>query len=774
MKGYKIRVTELSASSGDLVGSSVLLSSENEVTSEDMILHVGSNSETSFLIWTDKSSKYLKLNILGTKQIHQMSAAPSNGNTVEGVTVHASSSTAAKSHILVHYYGADLHWAEVYHINAKTIQKAYELPQVKGKGSFSSSNQGADVYFIRHTMSDNVLLSSEDSMVLTQWNIQTKSLGGPTESREISYAISEVIPKPDSTYATRSALALSSGDWELVRNGEVSWVRPEGLAGAVAAAFVDIAREESLAEELAVEGQSDVFTAYVHRLKRHFRDLQYLHTWAEELPKRLLSSFTGEYIRSYGQSIQRDSFGFRKLVIVATEKGRLAALDVANRGSVVWNIQAVTLQPDKSWTVLNIDVEENSALIRAEGGEFLRFNPNTGAILQYQPGSLIPSLKTSISVTDASGAKVLIPINTDGSLGETPYASFGQKTVVVTQGADEVVKGWLVKPDSAPLLAWRFTPATGQKIISVSSRPPHDPVASIGKALGDRNVLYKYLNPNLLLVAVLDEKTSTVIFYVLDSTSGAIIFTTAHSGIDISKPITSIMSENWFAYSVYSETDSFTQGSTQVGRSKIQGYQLVVSELYESPYPNDRGPLASSPNSTSIYPSTEEMGDSVDTPHVISQTFLLPGPVSSMSVTSTLQGITTRSLLCTLPYLKSIISISRAFINARRPVGRDPTAAEAEEGLFRCSPLLDFEPKWMLNHKRELISISDIITSPALLESTSLVFAFGNIDLFGTRTAPIGAFDILGKGFSKLQLVLTVVALGVGTTIAAPFVSQSA
>ena len=69
------------------------------------------------------------------------------------------------------------------------------------------------------------------------------------------------------------------------------------------------------------------------------------------------------------------------------------------------------------------------------------------------------------------------------------------------------------------------------------------------------------------------------------------------------------------------------------------------------------------------------------------------------------------------------------------------------------------------------MSNSIVITSPSLLESTSLVFAFGTVDIFGSRVSPIGAFDILGKGFSKLQLVLTVVALAVGTTLVAPFVS---
>jgi hypothetical protein len=76
----------------------------------------------------------------------------------------------------------------------------------------------------------------------------------------------------------------------------------------------------------------------------------------------------------------------------------------------------------------------------------------------------------------------------------------------------------------------------------------------------------------------------------------------------------------------------------------------------------------------------------------------------------------------------------------------------------------------ILTHRREVIGVRDVITTPALLESTSLVFAYG-IDVFGTRVAPSAAFDILGKSFNKMSLVATVTALGIGVAVLAPMVS---
>lgn len=92
------------------------------------------------------------------------------------------------------------------------------------------------------------------------------------------------------------------------------------------------------------------------------------------------------------------------------------------------------------------------------------------------------------------------------------------------------------------------------------------------------------------------------------------------------------------------------------------------------------------------------------------------------------------------------------------------------EGLMRYNPTLEFDPKWYLNHQRELMGIASVITTPALIESTSLVFAYG-LDIFGTRLSPSFSFDILGKDFNKFQMLATVAALAVGTFVVAPLVS---
>jgi hypothetical protein len=252
--------------------------------------------------------------------------------------------------------------------------------------------------------------------------------------------------------------------------------------------------------------------------------------------------------------------------------------------------------------------------------------------------------------------------------------------------------------------------------------------------------------------------------YLLDSVSGAILYSTVHEFVDITKPIALALTENWFAYSFWSDTPA----GSDLTSSK--GYQLVVSELYESNIPNDRGLLGTAKNFSSLLPS-EDPSSEPSPPFVITQAFVIPEAISHMAVSQTRQGITSRLLLCALPASNAIVGIPRTLLDPRRPVGRDPTPGEVEEGLMRYSPQIEFDPKMIITHRLEEVGIRNIVTAPALLESTSLVFAFG-IDIFGTRVTPSMAFDILGNDFNRLALIGTVSGLAALVGFLAPVVSS--
>ena len=134
-------------------------------------------------------------------------------------------------------------------------------------------------------------------------------------------------------------------------------------------------------------------------------------------------------------------------------------------------------------------------------------------------------------------------------------------------------------------------------------------------------------------------------------------------------------------------------------------------------------------------------------------------------------------------------SFPRRFLDPRRP-NRKVTSEEMEEFLIQNDPIMPNDPKRVLSHNYEvrrpprtrgimsLISappqvarITKIVAAPALLESTSLVFAHG-LDLFLTRVAPSNTFDVLSENFNKAQLVITVSGLLLAIAITKPMVQR--
>lgn len=731
MKGYKIKVTSLDSLTGRQTRQQVL-SSEADITSAESVLYVGAHTASPLIVWADKSHKSLKVNVIGTKQVNAVAIENPSGQDIQQITVHAPHKLNSVSHFLVHYRANAGAWAEVFHVDLKSskVTKAYQLPYLPGQSVVATSNVDANVYFTRITDAEAVVVSSASHGILGRWNLQVAS------SDRAIHAVAEVVSKGASV-ALRAAILRESGDWQLIRNGQTEWNRPESLIDAVAATWVDLDVQEDLVHELEVEGHESLHAAYIHRVKRHARDLQHLPHWLKELPRRIVSSILGDEVTNL------DSFGVAKPAIVATANGRLYALDTGKQGSVMWSVQAVETS---AWDVKAIVTRPGEATIYPSDGSSVTVNVSTGDIIsRSEPKS---STLRSVAIVEDQ----MVGIQEDG----TPASFDGNSAFLVTPSADGRVLGWSGQDPKTPV--WEFVPPSGQKVLGATARPAHDPVASIGKVLGNRSVLYKYLNPNLALVTAVNAQEHTASFYLLDGVSGRVLHAATHAGVDATQPIASAMSENWFTYSFYGD---------MADESSTKGYQLVISELFESDIPNDRGPLGSADNYTSI-PTGHT--DSLPLPHVITQSYIIAEPISHMAVTQTRQGITLRQLLCTLPASNALIGIPLYFLDPRRPVDRDPTAAEMEESLHRYAAYLDFDGTWYLSHSRDVAGIKTVLSRPTLLESTSLVFAFGG-DIFGTRVTPSQAFDILGKSFSKLQLSLTVVALAAGVVCLAPMVS---
>jgi outer membrane protein assembly factor BamB len=757
---YSLKVTSLELATGGRVDHWTV-GTKGEVHESKDVMFVGANSAAPILAWASTGLNKLNIHVLGTKTKQEF---PLLADTVS-VTIHAPHLIQSQPHFLVHIRTATGNKGEVFHTDLKTgrITKAYELPLLPGLGTFSTSSEGANVYFTRVTEDEVLVVSSDSHSVLARNSLDPDARTGAI------HAVSEVIKKAGGKeFAIRSATVTEAQDWILIRNGKLDWTRHEGLSGAVAAAWAEIPEAEDLAKVLAEEAHTNPWNAYVHRLTRHINDLQYLPDYLASVPTRVIESITGgAVLASKTEGLHRDSFGFNKIIILATRRGRVYALDTGNHGQVVWSADVFPQFPGAVLDVKGIVVNdsEGTVTVRGSKGEFAVITVADGHILEvhYADNSAVVS---STAVVGGDGSKWLLAFDQDRKPIVDALKDRSLDQTIVIRDENDIIKGVKFSDEDGQVARheiWQLQLLPGQKIVSIAKLPSHDPIASIGRVLGDRTVNYKYLNPNIIVVAAIDNAAAALSVHVVDTVSGQLLASQVYDGVDGDKDISCTLSENWYSCAF------FGQYTLDDGTNRdIKGYQVVVSDLYESPNPNDRGPLGEAETFSPLDPVDTPTG--VPLPWVVSQTWIISEPLTNLTVTETRQGISNRQLLAYLPESHAVLGIARHGIDPRRPVNRDPSAAEMEaEGLMKYTPAIQIDGRNLLSHERDVVGVRGILATPAVVESTSLVVAYG-IDVYGSQVAPSGTFDILGKGFNKITLLGTVVALTWGVVILAPMV----
>lgn len=719
--GHSIRITTLDPSTGKRTDQYTL--SESDIPDASHIIAVGANSASPIIAWIDKSQSTLKVNIVGTKSVTTFNIAKAKGEQVEEIKVHAPSRSNSRSHFLVQYQTLAHSWAEVFHVDLKksVVSKAYDLPKVAGKSAFSVTSDGSNVFFTRITQEEAVVVSSVSHGIIARWSLKGFDSHAQMKNVHPVHAATELSVKGEIVSAARSTVLLSSGDWVLVRDDTIAWSRPEELAHTVTAAFAyPPASSVEFQQELNKETELNVVSAYAYRWSRHIADLQRLPEFLATIPTRILAS-VGLHEEPHADiSRAVRSFGFHKVIVCITSTGFAIGLDAGESGRILWKMSLPeAVRPQLGQQPILEAHAEGAMEVRSSLDAIQRsvFDGTTGGPLDARHHFNKPA--GFVNVKDSTtGVAAIQPANTAGKA--------------------LIPRSW-----------WQFKVPSAETVVAMVARPVDDPVASIGRVLGDRRVLYKYLNPNLLLVATAPPDRNSLTVHLVDSLSGETLYTGVHADVISNLPFAAVISENWFAY-------TYTESS---GDSGTTSSLLVVGELYESSLPDDHG----GGNHSEQFPSSS--------PFIPLQSYIIPEPISQMTVSQTGQGITSKELLVTLPGSNALVGIPKGIIDPRRPVGRDPNKIEQFEGLMKYTPTLDFDPKWYLSHSRELFRITNVTTSPAILESTSLVFAYG-LDAFGTRVTPSFSFDILGKDFNKLQMLATVFALGVGTVIVAPLVMR--
>jgi ER membrane protein complex subunit 1 len=100
-------------------------------------------------------------------------------------------------------------------------------------------------------------------------------------------------------------------------------------------------------------------------------------------------------------------------------------------------------------------------------------------------------------------------------------------------------------------------------------------------------------------------------------------------------------------------------------------------------------------------------------------------------------------------------------LDPRRP-NTPPNPNELAEGLMQYHPFLFLDPRNLVTMNETVLGLSRVATTPAVIESATLVLACG-VDLFFTRATPSKTFDLLAADFNHSFLLALLGGLAVAT-----------
>ncbi|XVE53728.1 hypothetical protein DITRI_Ditri03aG0025800 [Diplodiscus trichospermus] len=585
--------------------------------------------------------------------------------------------------------------------------------------------------------------------------------------------------RTDRSYGFRVLIVMEDHSLLLLQQGEIVWSREDGLAS-----IIDVTTSE-----LPVERDGVSVAKVEHNLfewlKGHVLKLK--GTLMLASPEDIAAIQSMRLKSSEKSKMTRDHNGFRKLLIALTRAGKLFALHTGD-GRIVWCHFLQSLHKSEvcqhpiglnlyQWQVPHHHAMDENPSVLVVG----RCGPSSDAqgVLSFvdtYTGKELSSLSLVHSVaqviplpyTDSTEQRLHLLIDADKHAHlypKTPEAidifqrEFSNIYWYSVEDDNGIIKGHALKSKCTGKEAddfcfnsrelWSIVfPLESEKIIATVTRKLNEVVHTQAKVIADQDVMYKYISRNLLFVATVAPKASGeigsvtpeeswLVIYLIDTVTGRILHRVTHHGSQ--GPVHAVFSENWVVYHYFN--------------LRAHRYEMSVIEIYDQSRADNKDVwklVLGKHNLTSPVSSYSR-------PEVItkSQSYFFTHSLKAIAVTSTAKGITSKQLLIgTIG--DQVLALDKRFLDPRRSV--NPTQAEKEEGIIPLTDSLPIIPQSYVTHALRVEGLRGIITVPAKLESTTLVFAHG-VDLFFTQLAPSRTYDSLTEDFSYALLLITIVAL---------------
>lgn len=591
----------------------------------------------------------------------------------------------------------------------------------------------------------------------------------PDQAGEPDLLSTFLMRKPNGELSYRYAISTTDDSFHYGSKKEVYWTREEALTSIVQVEMVDLpvsSIEASIEEEFGSDQPlSGILGHTIRRLSSQFRQLLIV---AQQLVAGQISLVHRDAVGSNSKALERDRFGLHKLILILTRPGKLFAMDTLS-GRIVWQRLLKNVNTDKvrlyvQRTSIHYPLEPQCTILAKSSTSnqavLFVFHPITGEPAQFgsegyvnlsynvQQALLLPQNEETeymkpLLLLDESAAPHVFP-PTESAINHVVKMS-NNLFMFVADTKSCVLRGYSLAKSRADQLSsaavWQLqlcssSDSVEEEIVSIVSRHPEEKVFSQGRVLADRSVLYKYLNPNMVVVATAGTNhphhRGYLNLYLIDVVSGAVVFSTSHRRVQ--SPYHVVYAENWIVYSYYNE--------------KYRRTELSSLELFEGQTQSN---------------STAFSSFSAPQPLVDRQAYIYPAHITAMKDTVSEQGMTAKHILLGLTN-GWIQEMPRAFLDPRRPVVAAATPEMREEGIMPYLPELPIPAEAIINYNQTISNIKSIYVTPSSLESTALVFVCG-LDIFFTHVTPSRTFDVLNDDFEYGFIALVLIGLTLASFI---------
>ncbi|GAM26401.1 hypothetical protein SAMD00019534_095760 [Acytostelium subglobosum LB1] len=752
-------VSRLKGANNDLVMLSYNNGKLYSVTKNDLIVSAGAIERSTSLNTNNGhvSSKFLLsdslLVLLSTSgKTHTLHVGSVAGESINLVSHTVSTTTAVDD--------GDVELISTYSDNrfAIRVNNVVELYQLVDNdkvisigsynGAAASSTSTYALCSAAATSGDNYTINEPSTKTTTATTLNAKSNG-----------------EPRLLFVNDKYSVVVTADWSVTayKGAQLLWTREESLAAIVQSEILDAPVDASTLSQLEYEFEETAKDSMLNHIYRR-------------LETQLMSLIRSEPSSTAQTDADRDARftatwnrDVDKLLLVATKAGKVFCLHTSERGAITWSLYYPTSSvghsiqlfitgrhlPDLEAVVVYSGVDKRSFVSTVDilkGAE----TSNKAYQQEILHSSVIP-YRHLLSLDEASASndttKAALPENLFMAVinypqGQPPMAMVRPWTSAIRSNwellkhvhfyladkASSVIRGYSIESIADGKGGgfktnenWVVNFGASQRIVTIASSNPHEVIGSPAFVLGNRNLLPKYINKNLISVACMDSKTQFLSIYLIDSVSGEIIkqFVNRNAGGKVSI----VHIENSVIYSFF-----------DVSLHK----QIIASiDIFE-------GSVDWKKTVFSSYDSNQDL-------IILQKTFVFPFIIQTLSESISKKGITSKFVLVGLAS-GQILPIDKKWIDSRRPYPSEASPFDQEEGLIPYSPNLNFPHFLYITYNTTIPMLQSISTQGTFKESTSLVVANG-IDLFCALISPSSAYDVLTESFDHFALIGTTLLL---------------